>query len=59
MNWIKVTDRLPELYTTCLVYTKSQDIKVGIILPLKEWEDEYTNPIYPEYWMPLPEPPTE
>ncbi len=59
MKWIKVEDRLPDLFGTCLVYTKSQDTKVGTFLCLDEWEDDFTNPIYPTHWMLLPPPPTE
>ena len=58
MKWISVKERLPEIYTTCLVFNDS--VEMCIYLPNGIWEGEDKNEKYRiTHWMPLPEPPKQ
>ncbi len=67
-EWISVKDRLPESYTTILIYGQatrcscSKDFKVreGRYKEHGDFEfGEYDCPCNVTHWMPLPEPPNE
>ena len=68
-RWISVTERLPEIYKTVLVYRENLSVSGGYMSleflttdfghatqwsnDLQTWKSKVT------HWMPLPEPPTE
>ena len=60
MNWIKTSDRMPELDTNVLVHTLTLDPPVAIAM---YWGDDYWSSelggLKVTHWQPLPEPPAE
>ena len=64
MEWIKVTERLPEMYTRVLAVRRNEEDQVEVRTvvryntPTWLWED-CRWAANPTHWMPLPEPPVE
>jgi hypothetical protein len=63
-KWIPVTDRLPEKYTSAIVYRKDKYFYMLRYSPAlgwhfydSEWGDVTVDDV--THWMPLPEPPKE
>lgn len=60
MEWIKINDKLPELYKDVLVYTTEGNIVEASMTTKGYWTGyDYTGEIdvTPTHWMTLPEPP--
>ena len=58
VQWIPVTERLPEMYKNVLVIRADRKIRFDAIGSLNVWYEEVWhtgNPV--THWMPLPEPP--
>jgi hypothetical protein len=59
-RWIPVTERLPEMNTSCLLYNKYYGPMVGARIDEMRFRIPGSRfPDTPTHWMPLPDPPKE
>jgi hypothetical protein len=57
-KWIPVTERLPELLETVLVWSSSDGLHLASLDSRRQWMDADENPGKKiTHWMPLPHPP--